>query len=333
MSDEAAYDLVSRLLSDKIIQGEMSKWGFSNTLLDVQDLSQSVYNNKGKLIVVTLNEGKIVFKEQGTAGIEAKNLARKRKKFSQNYPQVYFNQGNYLFLEFIEGANAWGEALKGKPLPLDEMVLHIAAVHNFSEEQVRRGEINFKPKDYAEYCRDKFVRHLGDLVDFKFEGAYFDIKNTIQGKLKEFEEREHVDANLLNWIGLSKIDETNNTSSAPHFTLKSMLEYGPLLLDEGSLAKLYGGYCASASMDFRKFMEFDPYAGLVFHLNKIFRCIRGIIKLGARQSPVEYEYGLKRHISSFGKAIDTLCGNGHKLDGLVDFRHSILNYCGRRKLV
>ena len=68
MSDEAAYCLVSGLLSDKIIQGEISKWGFSNTLLDVQDLSQSVYNNKGKLIVVTLNEGKIVLKEQELPG-------------------------------------------------------------------------------------------------------------------------------------------------------------------------------------------------------------------------------------------------------------------------
>ena len=42
--------------------------GLSNTLLDVQDLSQSVYNNKGKLIVVTLNEGKIVLKEQELPG-------------------------------------------------------------------------------------------------------------------------------------------------------------------------------------------------------------------------------------------------------------------------
>ena len=213
------------------------------------------------------------------------------------------------------------------------MVSHIAAVHNFSEGQVRQGEINFKPKDYAEYCRDKFVRHLGGLVNFEFEGAYFDIKDTIQGKLKEFEEREHVDANLLNWIGLIKIDETNNTSSSPHFTLKSMLEYGPLLLDEESLTKLYRGYCSAASMDFRRFMEFDPYAGLVFHLNKIFRGIRRIIKTGARQSSSGYEYGLKRHIGCFGKALDTLCGNGHKLGGLVDFRHSILDYCDRGKLI
>ncbi len=323
------YQTVQGLLSDANMERDLYDWGFTNQVIHVQDRSQTVYTGKGQLFLVTLPEGKVVLKKQENVGIEAKNLQRKKRYFPSNYPQVYSINSGVLLLEFIEGPSVWERVECGEPISLEFMVTHIADIHDLGKRQLAAGEIDFKLKGYADYCGSKFGRHLAGILEFGFEKAYSDLKREVETKLNSYNPVEHVDANLRNWVGSAKIDETNDTLSVPHLTLKSMLEYGPLNLDKPELDKLYRLYCDRASCDFDNFMEFNIYADVIFHLNKVCREVRSLEK-GKIENDANKAKELRRHTIILREALEGLLSSGHDVSGLLQLNDSITAHSRRR---
>src|SRR3989344_2700018 len=252
-------------LKNPNVMEDLAKFGFTTRVLDISEISSTLYNDKGRLFFITLPESKIVLKKQKNSIIEASNLQRKKNHFQKNYPQVYSYNDSSLLLEFIDETNAWDKVISGDPIPLELMVTHLAEVHNISITQLKNGEIDFRPKVYADYCKSKFDRHLGGILELNFEQAYSDLRDKVEDRLKKYPPVEHIDANLHNWFGLIKIDETNNTLSVPHLTLKSMLQYGPLDLNDDQVEKLYQKYCDIRELDIDEFMAYDSYADLIFN--------------------------------------------------------------------
>ena len=326
------FQAVNELFRQEKIKTDLEKYDLSNNIIDISNKSQTVYTGKGDLFIIRLPEKIVVLKQQNTTQVEAENLIRKKKNFPENYPEVYSHGEGYLILEFIKGERAWDKVLSGESIPLDKMVSHIAEIHNLSKRQLATGEINFKPKRYTDYSKSKFEKHLGSLLDINFSGAYKDMEDVINKKLNKYPHVEHIDANLYNWIGLIKIDETNNTTSVPQMTLKSMLEYGPIILDDNQLGKLYQKYCKITSLDFNEFMDIDTYANVVFHLNKVSRTLRYAIKMGGA-TPQEEIKGLKRHLNIFGNSLNEISASGQRVSGLQNFNNSILTYCKEGGLI
>ncbi len=311
-------------------KADLNRWGFSNQVLNVENRSQKIYDGKGNLLVITLPEGQVVLKQQKTKDVEVANLDWKKAAFPNNYPQVYSHGDGFLILEHIDGICAWDQILaENNDIPLEQMVSHLAEIHNLSQRQLASGKIDFKPKNYADYCRFRFNKHLGGIICFDFDEAHKDLIEVVNPILSAYHHVEHVDANLSNWIGLVKIDETNNTTTVPHMTLKSMLEYGPLQLDNHRLNALYQAYCLATSQDFEKFMKLNPYTNIVFHLNKFFRTLRYLEKMGTTEDGNTL-IALKRHIGIVNDSLNVLHSNHCYLPGLSKFKATIIKYCKER---
>ncbi len=314
---------IKNILKDDEVSSTLRKLGYKGTP-SMMDIHEGVYAQKGIQTVLSFTNGKVLFKQQPMCFVEAENLQRKLKDFPDRYPKVYIAKEDYIFMEFIDGENSLSEIRKGIFPDLNDIITHIAEVHNRTAHYLRTGEITFKPKDYTEYCMGKFQKHLPELkVDVA--GIKSDLQ-TISEKLRCYPQVEHIDANLANWIGNKKIDETNNTLSVPALTLKSLLEYGPIHLEKKELDDYHVIYCRLTLKDYSQFTEETQLADPIFHLNKIFRNIRYLDVLRNGEFAAENSKDLSRHIQKTDSGLKNLNKSGFETSNLQGFLYILTKH-------
>ncbi len=322
------YKRIETLLGREDVREALSYEGLCGKVIEIKDLAQGVYEGKGLQLLVKLHRGEFIFKEHKRGEIEASNLRRKKILFPDNYPQVYFSERDFLLFEYIEGPTALEIVREGKIPHLEQMVYHLAEVHD------RSGDLPFERKKYSGYSLSKYRKHLVDIIPLEQELWQQALLIEIEPVLQSCQPVEHVDANLGNWVGLVKIDETNNTLTLPQFSLKSLLEYGPLRLTDAERMRIYGLYCSRRGLDFDEFIRQMPYVDVVFHANKVFRNTR-FMMLGDKKSLTyrEMREGFDFHYKKVEDATDILKEEGCDVKHIKEFNHSICRFLERAQII